>query len=261
MSQNRRKKSTKKKKVRIDRVIILVIGIMITALLSFKMIQGITTIVFNLGKDTVVDSVTEKNQFDLSTEINKNLDSEFTILIDAGHGGNDKGAMTRDGKIYEKDLVLEMAKDIAMNLSTEDDMQVIVSRTDDTYLSLSDRSKLANEQEVDLFVSIHLNSQQGSTDASGIETYYTTDSKDGSKELAESVQKSMISYVEARDRGVKESRFQVLLECNMPSILVEAGFLSNPEEAKKIQNKEYQSQLAEGIAQGIISYLDQIKDK
>ncbi len=200
-------------------------------------------------------------KFDLSTEIDENINSEYTILIDAGHGGSDNGSSTLDKEVYEKDIVLELAKKVAKQISVHKDMQVIVSRKDDVTLNDEKRTEIANTQRVDLFVSIHLNSHQGSWEAKGIETYYTAQGTSGSRELAEKVQSSMMSYVIGKDRGVKEAKLKVLEQCNMPAIQIEAGFITDKEDSKNLQDEEYQDQLSQGIAQGIISYLDQKKGK
>ena len=112
-------------------------------------------------------------------------------------------------------------------------------------------------KKADLFVSIHLNGQVGGTNATGIETYYVAGRDDGSEQLAEKIQNTVTSYINIRNRGAKTANFQVLRQSKMTSVLIECGFLSNNQEAKKLQNKEYQEDLAEGIAQGILSYLDQ----
>ena len=120
---------------------------------------------------------------------------------------------------------------MAQKLTKQKDVQVIISRNEDKYVSLADRAKLANEQGVDALVSIHLNGQTGGTDAFGLETYYTKEKNDGSYELAKQIQETITSYIDVRDRGVKPERFQVLLQSKMPAVLIECGFLSNDEEA------------------------------
>ena len=181
---------------------------------------------------------------------------KYTILIDPGHGGNDKGTIANDKITCEKDITLKVGALVAQKLTKQKDVQVIISRNEDKYVSLADRAKLANEQGVDALVSIHLNGQTGGTDAFGLETYYTKEKNDGSYELAKQIQETITSYIDVRDRGVKPERFQVLLQSKMPAVLIECGFLSNDEEAKKLKDEAYQESLAEGIAQGILTYLD-----
>ena len=185
-----------------------------------------------------------------------NINKKYTILIDPGHGGNDKGTIANDKITFEKDITLKVGALVAQKLTKQKDVQVIISRNEDKYVSLADRAKLANEQGVDALVSIHLNGQTGGTDAFGLETYYTKEKNDGSYELAKQIQETITSYIDVRDRGVKPERFQVLLQSKMPAVLIECGFLSNDEEAKKLKDEAYQESLAEGIAQGILTYLD-----
>ena len=190
------------------------------------------------------------------SRLRQNINKKYTILIDPGHGGNDKGTIANDKITFEKDITLKVGALVAQKLTKQKDVQVIISRNEDKYVSLADRAKLANEQGVDALVSIHLNGQTGGTDAFGLETYYTKEKNDGSYELAKQIQETITSYIDVRDRGVKPERFQVLLQSKMPAVLIECGFLSNDEEAKKLKDEAYQESLAEGIAQGILTYLD-----
>ncbi len=258
----KRRKRQKKRKINYKKLSVLLVLVFALCMGVAKSVQGITLIVkesMSKKSEKTVESEEVVKQFDLKTELDKTIESKYTILVDPGHGGNDVGTASFDKKVFEKDITLELGKKVATKLSKQNDIQVIISRTEDKYLGLSERSKLANDQDVDLFVSIHLNGQTGGNEANGIETYYTTGRTDGSKELAETVQKTMISYVDARDRGIKDNRFQALLECKMPAILVEAGFFSNEKEAKNLTKESYQDQLVEGIAQGVLTYLDQNK--
>lgn len=256
--RNRSRINKRKKRVRKSRLLVLLIIIGILVLATFKGVSGLVNLVKNISKDNSVktEEVVSSKQFNLEEEVNKGLEKKYTVLIDPGHGGNDKGTQSTDGKIYEKDLTLVLAKMVANKLSKQNDIQVILSRTDDKYMSLSDRSNLANTENVDLLVSIHLNAETGGTSAYGLETYYRKGATDGSDKLADIVQKSIKSYIDVRDRGIRENNFQILRETSMPAILIECGFLTNLEEAKKLTNSEYQENLTEGIAQGILSFLD-----
>lgn len=195
-------------------------------------------------------------QFDLEEEVNKDLGKKYTVLIDPGHGGKDKGTMNNSKTIYEKDLTLQISKRVANKLSKQNDVQVMISRIDDQFVSLSDRVKLAKDNNVDLLVSIHLNAEGGGNSATGVETYYRRGATDDSKELAETVQKTIRTYIDVRDRGVKEDIYQVLRDSDMPAILIECGFLTNVEETKKLMDSNYQNDLSDGIAQGILTFLD-----
>ena len=232
---------------------------------AFKLTQSAISTIKNTSNNKKQTSVVESsnvvessdNEYEtLPTEVDKNINKKYTILIDPGHGGNDKGTIANDKITFEKDITLKVGALVAQKLTKQKDVQVIISRNEDKYVSLADRAKLANEQGVDALVSIHLNGQTGGTDAFGLETYYTKEKNDGSYELAKQIQETITSYIDVRDRGVKPERFQVLLQSKMPAVLIECGFLSNDEEAKKLKDEAYQESLAEGIAQGILTYLD-----
>lgn len=251
---NRRRKINKKK------LLLLIIVVILFVFGIFKLTQGAISLVQNITskEESTATVVSPQEEYEkLPTEVDKNIKKKYTILIDPGHGGNDKGTIAQDKKTFEKDLTLEIGSLVAKKLTKQDDIQVIVSRNEDKYISLEDRAKLANEQNVDLFVSIHLNGQVGGNDATGIETYYVEGRDDGSADLAEKIQSTVTSYINIRNRGAKTANFQVLKQSKMTSVLIECGFLSNNQEAKKLQNKEYQENLAEGIAQGIFTYLDE----
>ena len=251
-------KSKKKKRIKKTRLLIVIIFMVLFVSVISKAVVGVAQVIKNIDKNNPInieDTINQKH-FDLEEEVNKDLGKKYTVLIDPGHGGNDKGAQSKDKKIFEKDVTLLLSKIVANKLSKQNDVQVVISRTDDKYLSLSDRAQMANRENVDLLVSIHLNAEGGGNTAHGLETYYRKGANDGSEKLANSVQKSIKSYVEIRDRGVREDTFQVLKEASMPAILVECGFLTNPKEVKQLLNEKYQENLAEGIVQGILSFLD-----
>ncbi|MGL6106282.1 N-acetylmuramoyl-L-alanine amidase family protein [Romboutsia sp.] len=259
MSKNNNKK-TKKKRIRKGRllIVILLIGAFIFAIAkggiwAEKTIKNIQ----DKKNKQEVEKTVKMEQFDLEEEVNKDLGKKYTVLVDPGHGGNDKGTMNKSKTILEKEITLQIGKRVANKLSHQKDVQVIISRTDDKYISPGDRARLANEQGVDVLVSIHLNAEGGGNSASGVETYYRRGAIDESKKFAESVQKTIKSYIDTRDRGIKEDIYQVLRDSDMPAILIECGFLTNPGEIKNLQNAEYQDTLAEGITQGVLTFLDE----
>ncbi len=318
-------------------------------------------------------------------------DKKYTVMIDPGHGGNDKGTISQDGKYFEKTFALEISKRVKEKLSRHRDINVIMTREDDEYVYLDDRVKMANEKNPDVFVSIHLNAQTQDKTATGIETWYrksrppkkkdtSTDEKDGSskdgsskdgsidesdgsskdgsrngsgslskdtskdingdsnkggsidesdglessssqdrkgnrsnstrrmttskssnksdkddkvngknsknkgkniegdgsgdttseeeqtevvnysKALAQYIQSTTMSYVDTKDRGILPSTYEVIRETKSPAVLIECGFLTTKAEVDKLQNPEYIDNLAEGIAQGILAYLDNQKN-
>lgn len=217
------------------------------------------------------------------------------VVLDAGHGGKDYGAKSAHG-LYEKDINLQISRRVKKILVDRYHYKVIMTRTDDTFIELRDRGKIANKHDADLFVSIHANAAPRKS-ARGIETYYlgsgsseqaretaerengdlvhsvtddavqeilaslisTTKINDSSR-LAASVQSRLHKYMSKKfsgvqDLGVKEGPFFVLHDTNMPSILVEVGFMTNPREERRLRKKIYQKWLAESIARGIHDYL------
>src|SRR6266851_2885462 len=219
------------------------------------------------------------------------------IVIDAGHGGHDTGTIGPTG-LMEKDLCLDVAlrlgKIIEQRLPGAD---VVYTRSDDTFVPLEERTNIANQAKADLFISIHANSSRDHA-ARGIETYYLnlkgsaeamevaarenatddqgihelqdlvkqiarTEKIDESKELAEDVQDSLSKRIQksakpVKNRGVRKAPFVVLIGADMPSILTEISFLSNPADEKILKQPEHRQRVAEGIYQGVASYLQSL---
>ena len=171
-----------------------------------------------------------------------------TIIIDAGHGGSDVGA-TRDG-VYEKDLTLDMAKKLK-NILKKKGFEVLMTRDSDTYVSLQERVEFTEKHEGDLFVSIHVNSSV-TPEGNGLETHYYTPQ---SYEFAQVVHKEFSSAINSKDRGLFKSKFYVINHTTCPSILVETGFISNPEERKELMTEQRRQKTAEAVAKGIMKYL------
>ncbi|MDR3748301.1 MAG: N-acetylmuramoyl-L-alanine amidase [Acidobacteriota bacterium] len=214
------------------------------------------------------------------------------IMIDAGHGGHDTGTIGPNG-LQEKDLVLDVSLRLGRLLETRLGADVIYTRDDDTFIPLETRTALANEHQADLFISVHANSSHDPS-ARGVETYYLnfTSNPDAlevaarenavseksifelqdlvkkitlkekieeSRELASDVQQSLYSglggkHSTLRDRGVKKAPFVVLIGANMPSILAEISFVSNPTDAAKLETPEYREKIAESLYKGIAKY-------
>jgi len=219
------------------------------------------------------------------------------IVIDAGHGGHDTGTIGPTG-LMEKDLCLDVAlrlgKLIQLKLPGAD---VVYTRPDDTFVPLEERTRIANEARADLFISIHANSSHDAQ-ARGIETYYLnlkgsaeamevaarenasssdgihdledivkriarTEKIDESKEFAQDVQDSLSKNVQksaklVKNRGVRKAPFVVLIGADMPSILTEISFLSNPADEKMLKQPEHRQRVAEGIYQGVAGYLQSL---
>ncbi|MGE5112244.1 MAG: N-acetylmuramoyl-L-alanine amidase [Acidobacteriaceae bacterium] len=214
------------------------------------------------------------------------------IVVDAGHGGHDTGTIGPKG-LLEKDLTLDIALRLGKLLESKLGADVVYTRDDDTFIPLETRTAIANEQQADLFISIHANSSSD-TNARGVETYYLnfTSSPDAlavaarenavsdksvhelqdlvkkialkekieeSREFATDVQKQLHAGLAAkapaiRDRGVKKAPFIVLIGANMPSILAEISFLSNPTDEKRLETPAYRQKIAEYLYKGIARY-------
>jgi N-acetylmuramoyl-L-alanine amidase len=214
------------------------------------------------------------------------------IVIDPGHGGHDVGTTGPEG-LREKDLVLDVAKRLGALIEERMGSEVVFTRSDDTFVSLTRRTAIANEAKADLFLSIHANSSPLRS-AAGVETYYLnfTTSKSAlevaarenagsektifelqdllekialknkveeSREFASRIQSSLFSVsakndVHARDRGVKKAPFVVLIGASMPSVLAEIGFISNAHDEGTMRRSEHRQRLAEALYKGLASY-------
>ncbi|WP_163527748.1 N-acetylmuramoyl-L-alanine amidase [Halobacillus ihumii] len=171
------------------------------------------------------------------------------IILDPGHGGKDPGAI--GNSLQEKDVILEIAKLVEFTLRAKG-YDVLMTRTDDTFVTLEDRVKMANTWEGDLFVSIHANGYYDSS-AKGIETFYSAGSSDA-RDLADLVQEHVISETNNLSRGVFKADYYVLRHTDMPAILVETGFVSNKKDAELLKSEDYREQVAKGIVKGIEKY-------
>ena len=223
------------------------------------------------------------------------------IVVDAGHGGQDMGAVGRRGT-KEKDVVLGVALELAKLLEDDDNFSVILTRDDDTFVPLKDRARIANDANADLFVSIHANSAPRKS-ARGFETFFLAAAKSDearataqlenaslrfeefedsenasdldfiltdllqnqflveSASLAEIIQANMRKTVRTPDRGVNQAGFVVLYHAYMPSVLVETGFLSNRDEEKWLAKKGSHKKLAKAIFDSIVAFRTKHEDK
>ncbi len=193
------------------------------------------------------------------------ITGEKIIVLDAGHGGSDPGAVyTHDGVEYKEKVVnLAVAKKV-YNILTQNGIRVEMTRSGDTYPTLSERSDFANKLGAAMFVSIHSNSFPNNTDVKGIEVYYSkTNNGDRysltSKALATDVYKNLIKNTSASQRGVKTEQHLVTRTSEMPAILIELGFITNKGEAANLYSEEYQDLLAGAIAAAIIDNIDEVQ--
>jgi N-acetylmuramoyl-L-alanine amidase len=214
------------------------------------------------------------------------------IVIDAGHGGHDSGTLGADG-IQEKDVVLDVALRLGKLLHDRLGAEIVYTRSDDTFIPLETRTAIANKAQADLFISIHANSSQDAS-ARGVETYYLNftsdptaldvaarenavsdqsihqlsdlvkkialkDKIEESREFAADVEGSLYAGLAKgnaglKDRGVKKAPFVVLIGANMPSILAEISFVTNPKDAEQLQQPEYRERVAESLYKGVARY-------
>lgn len=177
---------------------------------------------------------------------------KFKVVLDAGHGGYDVGA-NREG-IYEKDITLDVAKRIKRYLARAG-IDVVMTRESDSTVSLKERSDISNREQPNAFVSVHVNSCE-STSGVGLETHWY---QPQSTELAKIVHKSFTDEVNSPNRGIVQSRFYVINHTLAPSILVEIGFISNPQERYQLLTETRKDQTARSISRGIILYLNSKK--
>jgi len=219
------------------------------------------------------------------------------IVVDAGHGGRDPGAIGPN-KVFEKDVTLAIAKQLSRRLRSELGCEVIMTREDDTYLPLQERTALANRVDADLFISIHANASDNRR-AYGVETYYLNFSKNDqavavaarengmslkevgnlelilfdlmanskineSSRLAAEIQNALVDrlsrkYSKVKNLGVRPGPFHVLLGATMPSVLVETAFISNQREEKRLISPGYHRQAADAIIDGVRNYAKAFK--
>lgn len=172
------------------------------------------------------------------------------IVIDAGHGGTDFGAIR--GNINEKDIVLDVAKKVQKDL-TKLGHQVIMTRNTDDYISLQERTEISAKEDGDIFISIHVNSSV-KPEIEGVETHYYHPESMG---LAQSVHEALISNLKPFDRGLFKSKFYVINHTEIPAILCEIGFISNEQEQKQLITEKRKKETARAIVEGVLNYFGQ----
>ncbi|MBY0360214.1 MAG: N-acetylmuramoyl-L-alanine amidase [Candidatus Obscuribacterales bacterium] len=171
------------------------------------------------------------------------------VVLDAGHGGSDPGAQR--GSVQEKELTLAITKKLERYLQSRG-MKTIMTRNDDTFISLEERVRITNSSAPDAFVSVHINSLETNSAIQGIETYYQTEQ---SRPLADKIHQSLVSELGVPNRSVRKARFYVVNHTPIPAVLAEVGFISNKDERNKLISSDYQERIAEAIGQGVMLYL------
>lgn len=175
-----------------------------------------------------------------------------TIVLDAGHGGRDVGAIGTSGS-YEKTFTYLTTTELKKQLEWLG-ANVVLTRDADEYISLGGRTSLANIKDTDALISIHYNSTPDLPQVSGIGTYYYHKQN---KELAKAVQNGVIHTTEANDRGVAFENFHVIRQSFKPSILIELGFISNEDEESRLKGAPYQQKIVTGIVNGLQQYFSE----
>ncbi|BAW95414.1 N-acetylmuramoyl-L-alanine amidase [[Synechococcus] sp. NIES-970] len=176
--------------------------------------------------------------------------SNIVVTIDPGHGGTDSGAVGIGG-LQEKNVILPISQEVTRILQ-QHGIGVRMTRNTDTFISLEERARQANAAGADLFVSIHANALSMSRpDVNGFEVFY----HQSGRGLADSIHRNVMRRITIRDRGVKTARFYVLRATSMPSALVEVGFVTGREDAPRLNDPAFRSQMAQSIAAGILEYI------
>jgi N-acetylmuramoyl-L-alanine amidase len=241
----------------------------------------------------VAPSANVEGRFSLSRQLGLGINR---IVIDPGHGGHDPG--TKGRGLSEADLVLDVARRLEVLLLKEPGVEVVLTRRTDVFVPLEERTAIANREGADLFLSIHANSSRNNK-AGGVETYFlnfssnpdaeevaarensasgrtmhslpdivkaiTLNNKlDESRDFATLVQRAMIEHLaktnsNARDRGVKQAPFVVLIGAGMPSVLAEIAFMTHSQEGKLLKTPAYRQKIAEALSQGIRRYQRSLK--
>lgn len=180
-----------------------------------------------------------------------------TVVIDIGHGGEDHGARAHNPYCEEKKLCLLTGRLVKQYLE-QLGYHVVMTRSADHTIPLSKRVEIADQSHANIFVSIHYNSSR-TPQAHGIEVFFFDSQENkvrarASRTLADSVLSQVIRQTDAKSRGVKKGNFYVLRETQIPAVLVEGGFISNPDERKLLKSRDYQEKIASGIAEGVHQY-------
>lgn len=268
---SRKRTVQKRKKVNVNKLFFLLLFIVFMLGCLFFGLKALVNKVelMNLKK-------VEQSQKDVEKKVNEGVRKNLIkIMIDPGGGGHDLGGKNKEVSVTEKNINLEISEKIYKNLLKQDDVSVILSRDEDIFMPLSERVELSNQAEIDLIVTIKLNGESSANQAYGIETwYFKTDKsylygKDKSvidyykyrnnlsEAMATNVQKTLMSYVKTRNRGIKNQNIGILNKSDIPSIIVDCGFITNKNEAVSLSSQKYQENIAEGISQGILTFIDE----
>lgn len=245
----------KKYKLRFDRILILIVFAAIIIYILAKMVSCTADLFSKDGKEK--PKAQSGGEVFISESESADIDEDkLTVVIDAGHGGDDVGAISPSGTRFEKDDVLEMALLVKNRLESFGNINVVMTRSDDTFISLDQRCEVANSICADLFVSIHRNSADI---GNGVEIWINSENNSDDALLAQKILSKFSSDTITQSRGVKqgyrddkgnEHNYYVNSATQMPSCLVELGFITD--DSDNLLFDRYKEEYAKAIAQGIV---------
>lgn len=228
----------------------------------FKLKNGIEISIIRTGDyefdeepSDVVEDTTDIPDEEITVPDN---DGKYIVVVDAGHGGNDPGAIypagSKNPEAVEKELTLDIAQKLRDNLE-ENGIYVVMTRDSDTYPTLKERAELANSINADLFVSVHINAMDNKDEIDGAQVYYHRSSYFG-KKLAKLVHENIVEYTALSDKKIQDgSSFYVLKHTKMPAILAECGFITNAHDRNYLSTEKGRQALADAISDGVLEAL------
>ena len=255
-----RKKYNRRKRIIIAYTLRIIVGLVAVGMV-FLMFCGCIHIC-NLCKGKMSETVgnpyqagtnSDSVEWDMVTMSNQGEKAEYTIVLDAGHGGKDGG--TSSGDVVEKDITLEVVLRMK-ELLEEKGIQIVLTRDADESVSLADRAAAANQSDAALFVSIHCNYFEDDSAIKGLECYYYEGSEEG-RRIAEGILEELQQKDNITVRNAKEETFYVLKQTKIPAVLVELGYLSNAKECGLLASEVYQEILAEELAEALEKILSE----
>ncbi len=229
----------------------LSVGIQPDGILGPVTLKKLNDLIMSLGHSSVVDYP--------ARDVNKSPLANIKVAIDAGHGGNDPGAVSLSG-LKESEIVRDICKRVETGLHAKG-AQVTKTYSDNRSISLQRRAEIANKNKCHLFVSIHLNAAQNAS-SQGTETLYFQKEQSFSrkgKQLAVIMQKELVNILRRADRGIKGRNLTVLKKTLMPAVIVEPLFITNPAEEALLKEEEWRQRIAMAICRGIETYFKTLK--
>lgn len=234
---------------------------LLAILVSFLVIGGIKLLTGKKEETVTATSSNKKVSSTVDEDSSKKIEDKkpqkthFTVVVDASFGGSDGGSKGYNG-IIQKNINLDLALKIRDILEKHSDIDVVLTRDKDETVSMESRIKIINDSKADLLVSIMQNSE-GTGNVSGVETYVLPrEEKNSNPTFGYVLQQAMSMYVDTKDRGVLARNMNILTNSSVPGAVVNTGFITNKKEGTSLASEKYQLRMAEGISQGILSYID-----